>query len=364
MLTTQQQAELELIRSDCAIFLGLGAANRHNSVFWLALPPNLAFFAIEVVEWHARARRPFRAPFLTEYDSHLRSTRARIKMFDGDSAHVGTIEALFAEVTDKAVLGFNRTHTGLLGALKRWLQCDLGLYYSGNNLVCTTHLVAMNLALDGTSLGDEDSAVSHSARSFGLMFGRFLATLAGALNVQTVEPTPLEPEPVDYEDWKGAAYYRGLSARLGIENRAASLTWLVSQVNFVHHWLRHALPKDSGLLLRFRFLTAFHSLSGLQKLVNGRQQAVSPLRTVVARLVGSPEGRVLRRLRATRNLAAHYSLEGAASDELAEPAMLRVFLARVARMTPAELDRLVDEHLEAVSSQVGALLRPTRARPI
>lgn len=319
-----------------------------SNILGLGFLPVASFFVVETYD--ALRRHGLRAHrFLEQNAARVRQARARLKLldsngFDAAMRHLGAIEQTSYRM-------FNSGHQGVLARIKRWLQDDLGLYFIGPDLVCTTHIALLNFTYDEERLEQFDhgtqAELGSELHSFSQGLGEFISGVAQALG----EPFSLPDPPasslaVSAEDHKARVAYGRISARLQVEGVpvAAVFTWLASQVNFIHCGLRTLVEPDSDLYFRIRFLTVFHLLRAFQKLgVLLRGDRASLLGLIVAETLSRDGARRIRRLGRLRNAVAHY--DGTPMAQV-HGSPLDLLVSTLSRMERGAVSILLDEQLE------------------
>jgi hypothetical protein len=367
---TAFQLESEMIARDAWLlrqFAGDVQTERAGSILFLASLPLVSFHLVETSEWLRRSSTGFGGR-LGAYDAELRGIRATLKIFDTDRGGLEEVSRRLRTAQDESIAAFNRHHRGILGPLKRALQDDLGLFFLGADLVCTTHIGAFipSLAFDADSMATEErDPASSKAHALGVYLGKLLRVITQAagerFRISWDRSTAFDDEFFWYEDHKAARFYTSLDKQLDAGYGFASpVAFMVGQVNFVHRWLRHVIPVDCELSFRSRFLTCFHTLHGLKALAARAHKRTGVLGTIAAKLQSSRGGRALRQLGTLRNMMAHYDLQRASPDELAANDPFRMVIERLAKRPFHELAGLVDETLEAMSIEFRQLVRVTR----
>ena len=245
---------------------------RFSGLLGLGIPPFVCFFVIEAYECLRRSGQKDVDVFLEVNAKRIRRLRARLKVFVDHDGYDAALDRMAAVQRGSAGL-FRAEDPGLLGALRRALQTDLGLYFIGPDLVCTTHVALSNFGLSEANLDNLDpeslpaltADVVLLAEQLGQFlrnkFGPFASPASPVMLLQQMD-TPTE------EDYRATDAYRRIAIDLGIHNAtlAAQFTYLVAQVNYAHIALRSLLEPDSDLLLRFQFLTLFHAADELKRL--------------------------------------------------------------------------------------------------
>lgn len=322
------------------------------------LLPTFAFYSVGVCDWFERAGRPGGGQLLREYDRAFRSARARLKIFDDTKLKLLGLQALMDRCDQQSVRHFNQPHSGIAGPIKRWLQDDLGLYFVGPDLVLSTHV-----ALATTSFFESDVLTHLMSQEGGppprysMRIGQFIAGITDALAElapipETAGPIGRPEGPLRRQDAKARKLYRSVDMTMRFSgSHAASLSALLSQVNFVQRWGRHLLPADDLLRFRIRYLTAFHALSGVKRLNDSvRGDQTTRIAQIAARLLGSEPGRYLRKLPIQlRNTLAHYSFPEGFALSPTEKGFTQHLVEHCSKSSFDDVDANVDAILEQTS---------------
>jgi hypothetical protein len=365
-MNVTRERELRLIAQDGWEIRQLVDAIRahpHGGIIGLTLAPYVSFYVVEACErLHRLAGRGVRIPQLTEIDEELRRIRSRLKLLDSDRADIERTLAVLSAIEEGSNTFFARPHRGILGPLKRWLQKDLGMYFCGQDLICTTHVGLVNSGLDPTRPSELVEATEHDISRRWHEYSRTLGSFVGALTT-ALEPIvgsmPTRPSapavdlPFSAEDYKARDAYTTLGLQIGTDRRplTAAVTWLVSQVNFVHHVLRRIEPSSRGMCFRIRYLTVFHALDGLRRLgAILRRRRDSRMAIAAAEILR--RGRELRGQRPLRNALAHpYDLGEVEARIATGVDPLDAVVRHFSRRTSVELTALLDQQLAVMSDQ-------------
>lgn len=335
-----------------------------SGVLGLGLPPFVCFFAVEAYDWIRRQEFAEADQFLEANAARVRRLRAQVKGLDERGGLEDAFQRLDTLQRTSSRL-FPVDGSGVIGFFRRWFGTDLGLYYSGSDLVATTHVALANLgyaeegpkALDHTMV----QSIGEEAAIFAESLGRFIAErfdIRERMAMPDEDPLP-EFGVVTAEDHKAAEAYRRLAERLGTENRsfAVAITWLVAQVNYVHRAMPCFLPANSELSFRFRFLTVFHTAVALRALgAITRGDTSSELGRLIAELQSRPGLRRVRSLKGLRNRIAHYDARGLEGSHISVR-YLDALVMSLANVHRSELSDHLDQELAAISTRCRSLLK-------
>jgi hypothetical protein len=362
-MTTAENAEVQMILADARdvsrVAFALANSVKAGGVLGLAMMPVACFFAVEAYDCLLRRRQQGTQKFLEEHAERVRDIRSRLKLLD--SGGFDDAQGRFEKIAQASARMFNDGHRGMLGWLKRWLQDDLGLFFLGSDLICTTHVAILNMGHTDPELERMSDLTLESLglelRAFSEGIGRFVGQISAQLGDPSArqDTTPVTLVATG-EDYKARLVYPRIADRLQAQDLALAVifTWLVSQVNYVHRGLRVILSPDSSLFFRVRFLTIFHLLQALRAIGARLQgQRSKGLGAVVAELQSRHGARKLRDQLKLRNAMAHYDAEPIAG-ECGEPIALLV--RKLSGMERAAMSLLVDEELGAASSRLGQIV--------
>lgn len=338
------------------------ADKQYAGVLGLGVSPFICFFIIEAYDWLRNHKTAEADIFLETNAGRIRHIRARVKLFGDQEGYEIALQRLEAVQRATARM-FEVQGRGIVGRLRRWLQTDLGCYFIGPDLVCTTDVAVANFGLPEAELDRLDrtavGALHYDVRILGEELGSFLGRTFDLSGQEPREMALLQPlgRPAE-ENHKATEAYSRLALRLGIEDvrLAAQFTFLVSQVNFVHIVLPSLLEQESDLLFRFKFLTMFHLTDEFRRIGAITQGDPSHvLGRVAADIQSRPGIRRIRRLRDLRNALAHYDASGL-GEGVDGNRCLDELVADRAKEGRSELSGLLDQEFEAASQRFRSVL--------
>jgi hypothetical protein len=373
LMLTPPQAQLRMLANEGwalrQLILPDGGPEK-SGLLCVALAPFLALYTVEVFDLLKRHEPTLVLEGFNGGNPFMRSVRARSKLYAGDDENLMGIAKLLTRCEEQSYLWFNSHHRGMLAHLKRWLQCDLGIFTCDGHLVLTSHVGLVHSSFpdaDDESFAENSFAqLGRMNHDFGVQVGQILGPVTDALRPHRTADALPDPAAtlrlLRRSDCKSKVAYDALRAQLGTERgHAAPFTWLMCQVNAAHRWIRNVLPSRGGLGFRIRFLTAFHSLDAL-RLLNAScgKFRDRPLAELCSALVSSADGKAIRKLRELRNSLAHY--QGCATRDSADADPLEALVPNASPFTLFELEDVVDRHLEAMSTRFKELT-PRGSRP-
>lgn len=225
------RATLALIAADLQFFRDLAVDSLLEplrSIASLALMPYLSAVVLESAEYLKR-RAPTAVLVLQEHDELLRTSRLRVKLLDDDRRSLMDVLANAQRLAAINSGWFMEGHRGLLGALKRLLQPDLGIFFVQAEVICTTHVAFLNFGLTERAL----SVSSLSLKTLGPYlrgttedFGRYMAAVLAALRIAPRQPdtAPHAPLPeIRSCDVKSKDFYGAIARRVAPGKRRRRL---------------------------------------------------------------------------------------------------------------------------------------------
>ena len=322
------RVELDLIAQDLEELLGLSLAitkDQAVGAIGLGLPPFIALFTEESFKYLGSPKRQNTENALTTslfdtYNEVVTKLRARTKLFDDNRGGLEKLNETLVLAHNKSTGWFLSPHRGLLGILKRRFQPDLGIFYFGEHVICTTHTALLTVGLTQEQMLAMDPSnmeeVSRFINEFSVSMGRYLGEVTkyfveGGYNNE-FGPSMRAAEiqlPVTHNDHYGYRVYRYIADSLGFTQTelSASVLFLIAQVNFVQYVLTRLLTPTSALLLRASFLTAYHATRALCVLDRlGGYVAPYQFDRRINSVLCAPDTDFILGARHVRNVLAHY----------------------------------------------------------
>ena len=363
---TAVQLELALISSDLQFIARLATSEGLGALRPIAFPTLMPFVSSVVMETagYLRGRGALvRVP--PQHEALIRAARLRLKLTDDDRRDFKAILSEAGEVADAASIYVKDLHRGL-GAWRRPVQEDLGLYLIAGHLIATTHVMTMNLGVRGVGSPRGPIATDFTLatlgehmREVGVSVGEFVQSVATALGLDILPLISALPMPtVEDRDGYARQFYRAVGKRLDRSERLASLLvpMLAAQINS-GRLLAQPLCDAVGTPLtafRIRFLNSYHVVSSLQTLLSRHRvspfldrSAAVPLQNVLK----MPEIRYLRRQHRLRNALMHYTVDSETEQRLRPGTPMD----RLCEATAGSRN-LVEASLQAVEAAVAGLL--------
>ena len=351
-------------------------SHAQSGTLGLVVLPYLCFYAVESFDWLFRSQIPKDVGFFAERNADLRRIRANLKLFDTDRGGLNGMVERFSAIEKHSINWFNFHHQGFFKLIKKRFQTDLGFYFANDILICTTHVGVINAGLNPANFDpkiiDIFGKMGKEMYEFGIDIGIYLRTITEILEPfceGKIERIQIENQTDDLkfmaEDFKSYEVYLKLSKRIGIQDQdtqyAAVITWMISQVNFIHLILKKILPKTSDVYFRMSFLTVFHALNGLIKISTVfRHKRNALIVTTANEIISAKSSRILRKLDQLRDASAHYYLRDSKDKSRVYGNTLRESTAQFSRYEIEELDALIEDCLTRMSAVFGQLI-PARS---
>ena len=316
-----ERASLSLIAHDTELFRDLTLAPRLEpirGIAILALMPFLSAWAYESSGYIGRKDAPPRLA-LKPQEEMLLTSRMRAKITEDKYK---TPAEVLENANDLAEINsgwFVGGHRGILGILKRALQPEVGVYFVGDEVVCTTHTAFSNMGLTKEAISEASLSLDNLGphmRDRMVDVGKYMAMLFDKLGIS---PHPSEGDPeiplprIRDRDLKADRLYGPIVRRVapGRSSVGVLLTWMLSQVNTARLLVPSIAGQNEVADFKVRFVSLYQSALSLRRLLEEeREQAVlfpDALETIAAVLDADPVQRVLA-YRNLRNDLFHYGV--------------------------------------------------------
>lgn len=323
------QAALSLIAAD-AKFFGDFMLNprfkRIQPVTSLALMPFLSAFVYESAKY-IKQTDPSAARVLEPHKELLLTSRMRVKLIE--DKYRSSAEVL-ENINDLVAINsswFLEGRHGLLGALKRLIQPDLGVFFMDNEIICTTHVAFLNLGLTKEALSNSSLSLNNLGphlRDKMVNVGEYVGALLSQLSVNAqVSNQELEDPlpPIQYREMKSKRLYEAMAHQVAPGQTRISIlvTQMLSQINTAHVVVPKIAETNEVAALKIGFVSLFQTASSLHKLLE-EEKAESFLHPnaveqVVAMLDADPV-RSVHEKRNLRNNLIHYGVSKSALPRL------------------------------------------------
>ena len=268
-------------------------------------------------------------------------------MLDDSEKTIEVVTAELVSIAGRQREIFLEPHQGFLGPLKRALQPDIGLSVYDDHIFTTTHTVVFEFG--------EEKDFSESAYALGEEIGAYIATLFSLFQIElpssATKPAEL-PGIIGMRDIKYEALYNRSPLDAIQMEISAGLILILANLNFVIYILAGLLPKNSHLLFRMKFITAFHANSSLLSLQRKIMTSKSPPAAIALfkEALGNSDSRWLRKRRPLRNLLTHYLPDDRLINEI-QPDATRVQALEHygAGLSFVEINDLLDRNISHLS---------------
>lgn len=277
-----ERASLSLIATDAEMFRDFALGPHSDPEFGiaaLALMPFLAAFAYESARYVER-RDPAAVHALEPQQKMLLTSRMRAKVTEDKYRSSAEVLDNVNELAKINSAWFMENHRGVLGSLKRALQPEVGVYFVGGEVICTTHVAFFNLGLSKEDLSDASLSLDNLGphmRDRMVDVGRYLATLLDKLGLKTeVSGDASEgqlPRILD-RDMKSARLYEPIIHRVapGRNSVGILLTWLLSQVNTARALVPNIAGRNEAAAFKVRFISLYQASLSLHRLLEEERE--------------------------------------------------------------------------------------------
>ncbi|MDY0341399.1 MAG: hypothetical protein RBS17_09355 [Coriobacteriia bacterium] len=367
---TESHYELTMIAADCQELVNLAIAMNH-----FGMAPEAALGQMPLFSWFAgeshralvshlgpTAARELGHEMLAEYQDAVTKARARLKLFDDTRGGIDGLLETFELARHHTREWFNKDHQGILGRLKRRLQPDLGIFWIGSRPALTTHTAILTMGMDRERLERLDSAIlretmqqfaSEFSQAVGAYVGRLGATFeaAGMLVMPSADNLNVVDVQFTHTDHHANRAYEQVQRGFGFAepHLAVAAMFVATQVNYARSVLPTMLRPEGFLLLRARFLSAYHATSALRELSQSVDSTL-PGGAALLDSTRSESSQLLELMRAERNLMAHYGLRGRAAGAPADGNAFEWAVGDSSGLSLGDLSAIVGAQLDALAA--------------
>ena len=317
------RATLSLIAADLKFFSDLALSPRLKpirSTAALATMPFLSAFIVESSKYVSQ-KGLVSIQALTPHYELLRTSRQRFKLLDDDRSSFTEILDSASRLVDINNGWFQKANRGILGQLKRLIPNDLGVYFVHDGIVCTTHVAFLNMGLTEKTI----SLSSLSLETLGPYlrdttydFGRYMGLLLNTLDVRGQSPRDAKTLPniprIGYHDLQSSRFYESMAQRTAPQYPAVCilLTSILSQINTARVLAPIIGGQNEVALFKIQFVSLFHAVSNLQKLLNQHRRNNMLHPGALQRIETMLRDDAVRRIRkgtSLRNNLVHYRVD-------------------------------------------------------
>lgn len=367
------QVALTLIEADLTFFRDLAFGYRSSpvgSIGSLALMPFLSAFVYESA-MYLKGRDTNVGDLLKPHEDLLRTSRLRHKLLDDSKKSFTEILSHAEELVNINRSWFDTMHQGPFGWLRRMRQTDLGVYFVDDEIICTTHVAFLNLGISkekllGSSMSFE--TIGRFLSETSQDFGRYAGLLMNSpdFSVPALELPPATPSlPIHYRDLKSRPFYEATAHRVAPGHLSVSLlmTMILTQVNAARVLVPVIASQSSVAKFKLRFVSLYHAVSALSKLVNMNVDC-NFLRPSVIReldeLLDAPPNRTVTTNKFLRNNLVHYGVHKSITPRLSgDQPLLGLIEAHAPEHTLASLAEDVTIGLDLVAEHLVRMLPKT-----
>jgi hypothetical protein len=350
--TSISRCEVEAIACDIIFYNTLiRSATRHpeSGLVMPGMVPLVALFVVESYDYICKMF-PHLKPKLTEHQAYVRQARNQVKILDDDRRTIDEVTNELGRIAASERERFLRPHigtSGVLGAMRRRMQTDLGLYTHKGHIFATTHAIAFSF-----SPGVDPATYSFNV---GKSLGAYVAAVARVLElpIPPEEPKLTPNGEFVLKDIKcDRLYTRGPLGTL--EQRfAVGISVVMAHANYIHRVLRGLVSAKALSYFKCRFLCAYHAASSLTAIFNASRAAGTLSKQagdVLSNLLSNSDGKWISKQKKLRNILTHYAPDDKTRAQIGPTTPLRDAVAILARgRSYDEIDLLLDRYLGAVT---------------
>ena len=192
----KQYIELLNIVSDTEFYFNLVKELEqvdYISIIMFNLIPYLSMYVIESLNWIFQNHSIDSNDIPIMHKDIITSSRNRIKFFDNREKSIDQNITFLELIIKSQNEVFNYKHKGLLGTIKKLLQCDMGLTYYGNRIISSTLTDMINLGYSENELNIPleifHESLEDLSGEIGHDIGEYLGSLVKVLEIKSRNPS-------------------------------------------------------------------------------------------------------------------------------------------------------------------------------
>lgn len=320
---TLQDFELALISADTTFYFELSKIlenKEYYSILIYGLVPYISLFVHESSAYLRSKIHDFDALTKKQYESIIRASRIRTKLFDDDKKDISTQVEHLKWILDFWKKWMNWNHTGWLAPLQKLIQPDLGLWHYDKYIINSTLAGFFNMGYEKSDISvtkrGDPIDLDQLSFSFGHDLGQYAGILSVIFKVHQQPPFSLCEYQLDdnlfwYKDVKNKVYLSQLFNSNSTLELNTSLHLLTTSLNFLIRVFPKLIIGCPITWFKIKYLTLYHVTSSLKKLRDyyyptGKLSETS--KQLFASLVDRNELKSLVSQKTFRNLLVHYAI--------------------------------------------------------
>jgi hypothetical protein len=316
-----ERASLSLIAADTELFRDLTLGPRSEPIRGIAILALMPFLSAWAYESSGYIGRKDTTPgvALKSQEEMLLASRMRAKITEDKYR---TPSEVLENANDLAEINsgwFTEGHRGILGTLVRPLQPEVGVYFAGGEVVCTTHVAFSNMGLTKEALSDASLSLDNLGPHMHdrmVDVGKYMAMLFSKLGVN---PQPSEGDPgiplprIRDRNLKSDRLYGPIVRRVAPSRSSIGvlLTWMLSQVNTARLLVPSIAGRNEAAAFKVRFVSLYQAGLSLRGLLEEERGSAFLLPDALERIAAVLDANPMRRVlnyRALRNDLFHYGV--------------------------------------------------------
>lgn len=363
------EIEVELLAADVKFFFDLVKNPHYERVqghAMLSLMPFLSSFALDSSEY-LKSRDIAGAEFLKLHERLLLASRLRMKPLE---VHKKPLDEVLNEIDYLVEAGerwFVGNYPRPLKALRKLWQPDVGVQFIGGEVFCTTHVSSLNLGVSQEMIEGQFPNFDDLGRfmfDVSMDIGRYAASLADVLALpinEDIEYPIINSPNLQYSDHFSSKLYQQLAGTVSERNAmCVLLTTVISQINFARIFLPYITVGNELAAFKIRFLSLYHAVSTLDKLMHVQSQRKVLKPSAVEQIKKARSSRTVRTIsdyHLLRKALVHYDVQDKKAELLSEEKILHGFVEAHAKgRNLQDVSGEVGEGLAHVSQSLSVLL--------
>lgn len=344
-----QPHAFEAITQDLDFFFDLLSAiqqHENSSLLLLSIAPMVSMFIVESHNALIKILPEIKLSFNDDHKNLLKTSRHRAKLLDDSNLSLNDLTKHLVSIAEAQRQLFLGNHIGLLGAAKRFIQPDSGVFFYNGHIFSTTHSIIFGFG--------KDADIKTSAYDIGYAWGSYISHLKKTLGSSSKYEFKSELYgtiqmcDIKYE----SLYHRKVLSGIPL-NYAMGMILLLTNLNQIRYIMQEFSPTGNISVFRLKFLVAFHVNSNLRLIQDNlvKENALSSeLKEILSKLLGNKESRWLRKQKQLRNTLAHYLADDSVSQELKDNATREQIVCAICKGLPyKDVDILLDKFISSAS---------------
>jgi len=311
--------ETYLIMDDLVLHLSLieyFSKRDHSGSIIFSYSPLISMIVWESYQYLQKNNSQIANELKLSFDKQIQYSRHRVKQYTQPEEYVKKIKWA-SSYHHELFIG---KHRGILAPLKKFLQCDLGLYTINGKFYSSSILALLNLGFDETTFPSienfENNQTKNTFFDFGKSIGEYFGSIINMLDLKDIryefDENVLKGYKFDSIDKKSEKFFSSI-----FNNKPCiTINWILFtlylSLSFTENILLPILPVNSIASLKIKFMTLYHLVDSLKTFqsIYRPQKILTPFsENKLASIFDDKELNSLVKKRKFRNVLVHYELD-------------------------------------------------------